>query len=205
MVRLLLVRHGQTVWNVDAVYRGRSDVPLSPHGRVQAECLGRRLAREEITAIYTSPLVRASETAEAIGSLSGVEPVVDPDLIDLDCGEWEGLTDDEVRTKYPDLRNIWLSSPHLVCLPGGESLADVSARVSRVLDRVCSGEGTVVLVSHRVVHKVAVCALLGLDNARFWDIMIDLAGVTEFQCSRRRRVLVRHNDTGHLARAYRDS
>ncbi len=199
MVRLFLVRHGETSWNADAIYRGRSNVPLSATGRVQAACLGRRLSSEGLTAIYTSPLGRATETADAIARHVGVQSVVEPDLTDLHCGEWEGLTDEEVKVRYPELRRTWLATPHLVRLPGGEALDDVLARVSRVLDRICGGEGVVALVSHRVVHKVAICALLGLDTSHFWDIRMDLAGLTEFECSPRRRIMVRHNDTAHLS------
>lgn len=198
MTRVLLVRHGETTCGADHVYRGRSNVPLSPRGQRQAECLGSRLSGEGITAIYSSPLVRAIDTASAIGRSSGVTPVLDPNLTDLDCGEWEGLGDDQVRAQYPELRRKWLSSPHLVRLPGGESLDDVSARVRAVLGGIRSREGTVVLVSHRVIIKSAVCLLLGLDNSRFWDVAVDVAGLTEFRCSGERRVLVRHNDTGHL-------
>lgn len=197
--RLLLVRHGETVWNVDEVYRGRADVPLSDTGKRQAELLGRRLQHEGVTALRTSPLTRAAETAAAIGRRTGVAVEVDSDLNDLDCGEWEGLSDREVKEKYPDLRQRWLSEPHLVRLPGGESLDDVSARVQRVLVAALSELGVVVLVSHRVVHKVAICTLLGLDNSHFWDVRLDVAGITEFECSTRRRVLVRRNDVSHLA------
>jgi broad specificity phosphatase PhoE len=197
--RLLLARHGETVWNADAVYRGRSEVPLSETGRLQAQLLGRKLAEEGVTALHTSPLMRARETAEAIERHVGVAALVDPDLTDLDCGEWEGLSDREVKERYPDLRRTWLSTPQVVRLPGGESLDEVSARVGRVLAEVLSTPGVVVLVSHRVVHKVAICTLLGLDNSHFWDIRLDVAGVSEFECTARRRMLVRHNDTSHLA------
>ena len=199
MTRLLLVRHGETVWNADAVYRGRSEVPLSDTGRLQAQSLGRRLAEDGVTALFTSPLMRARETAEAIERNVGAAARVEADLTDLDCGEWEGLSDLEVKERYPDLRRKWLSTPHLVRLPGGESLEDVSARVDRVLARVLSAPGVVVLVSHRVVHKVVICTLLGLDNSHFWDIRLDVAGVSEFECWARHRVLVRHNDTSHLS------
>lgn len=197
--RLLLVRHGETVWNADAVYRGRSEIPLSETGRSQAELLGRKLAEQGVTALHTSPLMRACETAEAIERHVGVTARVEPDLTDLDCGEWEGLSDREVKERYPDLRRTWLSTPHLVRLPGGETLDEVSARVGRVLAEVLSRPGVVVLVSHRVVHKVAICTLLGLDNSHFWDIRLDVAGVSEFECTAKRRVLVRHNDTSHLS------
>jgi len=199
MTRLLLVRHGETVWNADAVYRGRSEVPLSETGRSQAQLLGRRLAEEGVTALHTSPLTRARETAEAIERHVGVAARVDPDLTDLDCGEWEGLSDLQVKERYPEVRRIWLDTPHLVRLPGGETLDEVSVRVGGVLERVLATPGVVVLVSHRVVHKVAICVLLGLDNSHFWDIRLDVAGVSEFEVSARRRVLVRHNDTSHLS------
>ena len=198
-MRLLLVRHGETVWNADTVYRGRADIPLSDNGRQQAELLGRRLAGEHVTALYTSPLVRAHKTAEAIGRHAGLAVRVEDDLTDIDCGEWEGLSDREVKEKYPEVRRKWLDTPQLVRLPGGEALSDVADRVSHVLARACADAGVVVLVSHRVVHKVAICALLRLDNSHFWDIRLDLAGVSEFECSPKHRVLVRHNDTCHLA------
>jgi broad specificity phosphatase PhoE len=198
LTRLLLVRHGETVWNADAVYRGRSDIPLSETGKRQAQLTGRSLASEGVTALLSSPLVRARETAEAMAAAIGVAVEIDHALIDLDCGEWEGLTDAQVKQRYPDVRRTWLATPHLVRLPGGETLDEVSGRVLPVLERVLSTPGTAVLVSHRVVHKVAICALLGLDNSHFWDIRVDLTGVTEFDCSARRRVLVRHNDTSHL-------
>jgi broad specificity phosphatase PhoE len=104
-----------------------------------------------------------------------------------------------VKERYPEIRRTWLDTPHLVRLPGGETLDEVSIRVGGVLERVLATPGVVVLVSHRVVHKVAICRLLGLDNSHFWDIRLDVAGVSEFECSARRRVLVRHNDTSHLA------
>ena len=198
-MHLLLIRHGETVWNADTVYRGRADIPLSEKGREQAEMLGRRLVREQVTALCASPLVRARETADAIGRHVGLSSHIEPDLTDIDCGEWEGLSDSEVKLRYPDVRRQWLDTPHLVRLPGGEALSDVSARVARVLAAVSNEPGVVVLVSHRVVHKVAICALLGLDNSHFWDIRVDLAGVSEFECSPEHRVLVRHNDTSHLS------
>ena len=199
MTRLLLVRHGETVWNADEVYRGRSEIPLSETGRRQADLVGRCLAHQGVTTLYSSPLMRARETAGAVERHTGVPAGVELDLTDLDCGEWEGLSDREVKERHPDVRKVWLSTPHLVRLPGGESLEDVLARVSRVLDVVLGAPGTVVLVSHRVVHKVAICMLLGLDNSHFWDIRLDVAGITEFECTSQRRVLVRHNDVCHLA------
>ena len=198
MTRLILVRHGETLWNSELVYRGRSEIDLSTRGTWQAECLGVSLAQQEISAIYTSPLSRARQTADAIGRATGVDVADEQGLIDLDCGEWEGLSVEEVKRRNPELSRLWQSSPHLVRLPGGESLDDVTQRVAPLLDNVLRQEGVVVLVSHRVVHKVAICALLGLGNSATWQIQIDTAGVTVFDCAAGRNVLQRHNDTSHL-------
>ena len=199
MTRLILVRHGETEWNSDLVYRGHSDVRLSPRGRWQAERLGIRLARENVSAIYSSPLSRARETADSIGHATGLTVIDEPRLIDLDCGEWEGLSTEEVKRRYPELSRLWLTSPQLVRLPGGESLDDVAQRVSSVLDDVLQKDGVMVLVSHRVVHKVAICALLGIGNSGTWQVQMDLAGITVFERIAGRNVLMSHNETSHLS------
>jgi len=200
MTRLLLIRHGETAWNSDAVYRGRANVPLSRRGRAQAEALGKRLSPEGVSRILTSPLDRARETAEAIGHACNLAAELCEDLTDIDCGEWQGLSDAELKERYPDLRRVWFHAPHTVTLPDGESLDNVRERACRVLREVETEGGTVALVSHRVVNKVLICLLLGLELARFWDIRIDLAAITVFDCVEGRRVLVAHNDTAHLLR-----
>ncbi len=161
--RLLLVRHGETVWNVDEVYRGRADVPLSDMGKRQAELLGRRLQHEGVTALRASPLVRAAETAAAIGRRTGVAVEVDSDLNDLDCGEWEGLSDRESRRKYPDLRQRWLSEPHLVRLPGGSRSRCLGARSARARAALRIRRGRARLAPRRPQSRHL--TLLGLDNS----------------------------------------
>ena len=201
MTRLVLVRHGETEWNSDAVYRGRVDVELSPAGRLQAEMLARRFANRRLMFLGSSPLLRARDTASAIAVASGAELRLVEELVDLDCGQWQGLSDAHVKERFPELRRQWHVAPHTVTLPGGESLSDVEARFARLLERVRGIDGTILLVSHRVVLKVAVCHLLGLDGSHFWDIRVDLAGITEFDLSPARAVLVRHNDVSHLSQA----
>jgi len=198
LTRLLLVRHGETQWNSDAVYRGRADIPLSAKGALQAERLASRLAAEGVSCLATSPLSRARDTAAAIARATGVHARPEDGLTDIDCGEWEGLSDIRVKELYPELRQQWHSAPQEVTLPGGESLRDVEERVKVVLDAVTGNDGTLVLVTHRVVLKVAFCRLLGLGNSHFWDVRFDLAGITEFECTPGRAVLVRHNDVSHL-------
>jgi broad specificity phosphatase PhoE len=200
MLEITLVRHGETDWNVGEVFRGRADVGLNETGLRQAELLGEYLSGSGVRAVYSSPLRRALKTAEAVADCHGLEVNIAPGLIDFDYGEWQGLSRREVKEKYQELYAEWLAYPDRVRMPGGEGLEDVRERGVAVLCEVMEShrEGGVVLVSHRVVNKVLICVLLGLDDSHFWNIRMDTCGITTFSRSGGRLVLTRHNDTSHL-------
>lgn len=202
MNRILLVRHGQTLWNIEEIFRGRADIELDGTGIRQAELLANYLKDREIGTVYSSPLRRARRTAEIVAAPHRVEVRPLPGLIDLDFGKWQGLSVKEVAHKYPELYATWLQHPEQVIMPGGEGLEDVRARAIEVVNRTIGDTGTAVLVSHRVVIKVLICALLGLDNSRFWNIRIDTCGMTTFAYSDSRFVLVEHNNTAFLNPLY---
>lgn len=214
MIRFILVRHGQTEWNRVERYRGRADIPLNEVGIAQAQAVAERLAGVPIAAVYSSPLSRAFETARAIAEKHGHDVETTDALIDIDFGDWQGLTPKEVSEKYPDLHSDWLHHPERVKMPGGESLDDVRARVldfvkelsfprqkeDRGKDLAKRFENqTVVLVSHRVVCKVLLCAVLELDNSRFWQIEQDNVAINTFEWDQRQGFVVHSiNDTCHL-------
>lgn len=199
MTEIILARHGETEWNVEEVFRGRIDVELNETGLRQAELLAEYLSKRKIDAIYSSPLRRAVKTAEIIASHHRLDIKITPGLIDFDCGEWHGLLRQEVKAKYKELYALWVSHPEKVKLPAGESLNDVTKRAMSVLDDVIAQYGgTVVLVAHRVVNKVLICALLGLDNSRFWNIRQDICGITTFIYEDGRFILTEHNNTSFL-------
>lgn len=200
MIELILVRHGETDWNASGIFRGRADVGLNETGRRQAEKLGEYLDREKLVIIYSGPLKRARETAAAIAGRQGIEVAVVANLNDFHFGEWQGLSLQEVAEKYPEFYRDWQDTPEQVRVPGGESLEEVRGRaLPFVEDAVMrGGEGRIVMVTHRVVIKVIVCALLGLDLSHFWNIRIDNGGLTRFNCGDGRLVLARHNDTSYL-------
>jgi broad specificity phosphatase PhoE len=199
MTELILVRHGQTAWNAERIFRGRADVPLDSAGVQQAELLGRYLTNWTLEAIYSSPLRRALDTATIIGRSQRMGIQIAEGLIDFDYGKWQSLPEQEVNRLYPDLLNEWHNNPHNVRTPGGESLQDVTRRAATLVDDVLSEhQGSLVLVSHRVVLKVLICYLLGLDNSHFWNISQDVCGITIFNYTDGRFVLTRHNDTSHL-------
>ena len=199
MTKIILVRHGETEWNVGEVFRGRIDVELNETGIREAELLAKYLSDSRITAIYSSPLKRALRTAEIIASHHDVEVKIAPELIDCDFGEWQGLSLQTVADRYKQLYAEWFKNPHLVNMPAGESLDDVRRRAVRLVDSLLAKyEGTIVLVSHRVVNKVLICALLALDGSHFWNIKVDTAGITIFTYEDGKFVLIKHNDTSFL-------
>jgi len=199
MTEIILVRHGETEWNIKEIFRGRIDIELNDTGTKQAELLAEYLSQVVIEAIYSSPLKRALKTAEVIASYHNLNVEIAPGLIDFDYGEWQGLPHQEVKNKYKELYAEWIKNPHRVKMPGGESLDDVRKRAISVVDSIVSQyEGTIALVSHRVVNKVLICALLGLDNSHFWNIKQDMCGITTFSYQDERFILIKHNDTSYL-------
>jgi broad specificity phosphatase PhoE len=199
VTEIILARHGETRWNAEEVFRGRSDVELNETGIKQAKLLAEYLSDIKIECIYSSPLRRALKTAELIAAYHRLKVEIAPDLTDLDFGQWQGLPHQEVKNKYRELYEEWASHPERVKLPGGESLDDVRERaLPAVSNAVTRYQGTVVLVSHRVVNKVLICALLGLDNSRFWNIRQDTCGITTFGYENERFILTEHNNTSFL-------
>ena len=199
MTEIILARHGQTEWNVEEVFRGQIDVELNQTGLKQAELLAEYLSGQKIEAVYSSPLKRAFKTAEAVARRYKLRVEVVNGLTDCDFGQWQGLHLPEVKDKYSQLYQQWAESPQLVQIPGGESLDEVRERASEVVNGVIAKHsGRVALVSHRVVNKVLICALLGLDNSHFWNIRQDTCTTTVFSYQNGRFVLTKHNDTSYL-------
>jgi phosphoserine phosphatase len=199
MTTIMLIRHGETEWNKEEIFRGRADVELNETGLRQAQLLAEYLADEKISTMYSSPLKRALKTAEKISNYHDIPVNVAPELNDFDYGEWQGLSHVAVKEKYKALYEQWHDNPHLAKIPQGESLEDVRIRAFSLIANVISGnQGNIILVSHRVINKVLICAILGLDNSRFWDIKVDTCGITTFIFENGRFILVRHNDTSFL-------
>ena len=206
MTEIIIVRHGETEWNVSEIFRGRMDVELNETGEKQAELLAEYLSNLKIEAICSSPLRRALKTAGAVAGYHNLDVSIAPGLIDFNFGEWQGLSKQQVEGKYKELYAEWVSHPERVKMPDGESLADVGERAIAVVEEVAGKhEGAAVLVSHRVVNKVIICALLGLDNSHFWNIKLDTCGITVFAYEKGRFILTRHNDTSYLKSARGDA
>lgn len=201
MTCIILVRHGQTEWNRIERFRGRADVPLNEKGLLEAEATGMRVAAEwKPAALYSSPLSRAIKTAEAIAKHFDLHVQIHPGLVDIDYGEWQGLTPDEVRDRWPAELQAWYHQPDEAIIPGGETLAQLRSRGMRAVNELSAqhAEHTIVLVGHTVINRIILLGILGLGNERFWHIKQDTCAINVFEAEKGDFVLVSLNDTCHL-------
>jgi broad specificity phosphatase PhoE len=170
--KLILVRHGQSVGNAQQFMQGQMDTPLTDLGREQAKALAKRLKGYGISAIYTSDLSRAYETAQIVGEELGIEPVPDPRLREIDLGGWSGLTRAEVIARYPEEWKRWEEGKDIEHA-GGESFSQFWERVREVLNEIIDrhrGE-TVLIVAHGGVTRIVASKVLGLG---FREMFTDL-------------------------------
>jgi broad specificity phosphatase PhoE len=204
VTHIILVRHGETEWNRVERFRGRADVPLNAAGLAQAEATGRRIAADFVipVAVYSSPLARAVKTAEAISGHFALAVQVHPGLADIDYGQWQGLTPDEARARWPEIINAWYSAPHMARIPGGETLDDLRARSMAAVNELAARHAgqSIVLVGHTVVNRIILLGVLGLGNDRFWRLRQDTCAVNVFEAESGDFTLVTMNDTCHLRR-----
>ncbi len=198
--RIILIRHGQTPWNQQQVFRGRADIPLDDIGLQQAEALATALEDEPIALVVASPISRAVQTAQPLARAHGLAVIWSEAFTDVDFGSWEGMTADQVERQYPDLYAAWLTHPERVHFPGGEDLGAVGDRAFAALqDLVERNPGqTLALVTHRVVNKVIICRVLGLGDAHFWQIKQDTACLNRLSFGESGWVVECLNDTSHV-------
>ena len=182
-MRIVLVRHGQTEWSASGKHTSTTDLPLTEAGRRAAAALP--LRDRSFALVLTSPRLRARETCE----LAGLSGDIDADLAEFDYGEYEGLTTPEIREKRP-----WWSLWRDGC-PRGERVADVGARVDRVIDRALWADGDVALFAHGHVLRILGARWLGLPASSGASFALDTAAVCELGFERESRVVRKWNVT----------
>ena len=245
---LVLLRHGETEWILRGLFQGQSETPLSATGRRQAELAGARLARQHEpptlpvpagrpVEIVHSPLARTAATAEAVAAAirreaaadgedaSGMVVRPEPGILEIAQGDWEGVHQDEIARRWPDILAGWRRRPWETWAPGGESPAQAQLRVrpalAAVLDRLgldhprgtldrpqvhgYAGAGVAatqpwsILVGHDGVFKIAMLTLFGLPLTHFWMFTMALTGITVVEFRGGRAVVRAANLTEHLA------
>jgi len=199
-VRLIVVRHGETLYNAQSRVTGQSDIPLSALGERQAAALGKRLAAEPLAAIAASDLQRARDTAQAIARYHELPVQEDADLREISFGVWEGAIYDEIVARDADLVQRWLSDPTIYAPPGGETVIQLRDRVVRALERwqTRCPETTILWAVHGGVIEVLLCHLLGVDLKLRWQFRHENASITEIDLGHKDTRVVRLNETAHL-------
>jgi probable phosphoglycerate mutase len=201
-MRLILVRHGETASNRDGLGLGRQDVPLTEKGRLQAEALAEALSTYQIAAVYSSPLRRAVDTGEAIASRHGLEVVADDALTEMDVGEFDGVSFEEMRKRHPEFLVDWLGEKGaLLRMPGAcESLQEVQERACDAIRRMAEQHGreTVVAVSHNFTIHALLCDALHMSVCDFRRLRHDLAAISVIDVRGGVMIVVHMNDVCHL-------
>ncbi len=177
MTLLYLVRHGRTDWNEEGRYQGHLDPPLNAKGREQARTMVQALRQVPFAAIYSSDLQRARETAEALAAGRNLSVRLDPRLREIDVGEWQGLLFTDIMARDPELFKRWDQAPSTMRLPGGETLAEVEARVWAALDDIAAAYPveTVAVTAHGVVISIVRCRLYGRPLDKIWKMKMENA------------------------------
>jgi probable phosphoglycerate mutase len=178
-----LVRHGRTALNAQGRFRGRNDVPLDDRGFVDAAEAAHALVGSGIATAYASPLLRTRQTAEFVARASNARVELEPDLVDLDHGRWEGLTAEEAAASDPEAFERFRRDPRNAEAPGGERLGDVERRVLAVLERVGAEHdgGACAAVSHEIPIRLVVASLAALEGPAMWGFDLPTGSITEIR------------------------
>lgn len=200
LTRFILVRHGETTWNLEGRYQGQIDTPLSPVGVKQGKLVAEALKDIPFEIVYASPLSRSYDTAVMCAELRGLPVIKDERLLEINHGQWEGLHASEIESKYSGLLEKWRSTVVDVQMPGGESIEDVRRRAMEAFyEYIERNEGqTILVVAHDAVNRAVLCDILEMDQSHFWQFKQDntCINVIEYENGKWRLVLL--NSTAHL-------
>ena len=201
-MKLFLVRHGETEWNRSGKFLGQYDVPLNDRGVSQARDVAKAAISWRPTALYSSPLTRTMQVAEQIGKTVGLTVTPYPGLMELDLGQVEGISGQQMRDEWPQLHQVWSDSPETVAMPGGESLVQLEDRAwasfSRVEQSHKDGDN-IVIVSHNFAIRAICGKLLGIPLSHFHRTYLHLSSVCIFDRGRMGWRMLKYNSTGHLS------
>ena len=200
MMRLILVRHGQTEWNAGGRYQGQSNVALSDTGRKQARFLAERFPVRQLDAIYTSDLDRAKETAECVGKRLGLTVYQEKAFRELSFGDWEGLTYQEISSRWPEEAEKLFTAPDELVIPHGETFRDLQ---KRALDKIYSLyerhiDQTVAVFAHGAINKTILAGLMHIPLHYLWSLRQDNTAVNILRLDDGYVMVELINSTSHL-------
>lgn len=201
-MKLFLVRHGETDWNKLGRFQGQNGVALNQRGLAQAKDTARAAIAWQPIALYSSPLCRTMQVAQEISRLVGVAVIPELRLQELDLGELDGVTGEEMQSGWPQVYDTWRNEPAIVVLPGGESLAQLQERAWQAitdLEQAHRGDDIVVVISHNFTIRAICSKLLGMPLANFHRTYLSLGSVSVIESGQRGWRLLSYNSTCHLS------
>lgn len=197
-MELILIRHGETLWNQEGRIQGFCDIDLSDAGLRQARQLAWSLRTCLIHTIYSSPLIRARKTAEIINKYHSAPIHLDPGLREMDNGDFEGLFYQELMAREKDFIRHWLANPASVKMPHGESLLDVQIRAWKVIENALSQRGNCLVVSHNFTIASILCRIKNISLSEFRSVCVEPASKTIIRFRNGSPSIDRFNDRLYL-------
>lgn len=197
-MKLILVRHGETLWNREGRVQGISDIAMSDMGRLQVRRLAESLKNDNIKIIYSSPLQRARETAGIISEFIGIPVQLESGLREMDQGDFEGMSHDELTAKHKPFLHQWLTDPAIVNMPNGESLLEVQERAWKVIDHISGNVENTLIVSHNFTLATIICKINRINLSEFRKAYIGPASKTIINIFDGEARLELLNDRTHL-------
>lgn len=200
-MQLILIRHGETLWNKEGRVQGTSDVELSAAGKKQAELLALSLKDHPLESIHASPLKRAHQTAEIINTFHHLDIQLHWDLMEMDQGDFEGFSFKELMASKKEFLQKWISDPASVKMPNGESLSELQNRAWRITEEIIGKSQNALIVSHNFTIAAILCRLRNISLSEFRSTCVDTASKTIVRLGKEKAIIDLLNDRSHLLEA----
>lgn len=198
-VRLIFARHGQTEWNKEIRFQGKTNVRMTEEGKLQAQSLAERLYSWPLEVIYTSPLDRAVYTAQVIADRHSLTPILLPELQEIDFGSWEGRSIPELDREQHERYSLWRADPFFNPPPGAESWEKLYSRLSRAVKVFLDGNYKhIAVISHGGIMRALYAVFLGLNPHKVWNMDVSNCAMSGVEMRYGRPCLVFANDDLHV-------
>ena len=203
MTKIILIRHGQTEWNLSGRYQGQSDIPLSEEGLKQAECLARNFPLPAVDAVYASDLQRAAVTAKCIAGRFQCPLYLEPALREMNFGDWEGLDYAAIAKQWPEEVQNFFGHPDKLRVPHGETFAQLQQRAVAQIRTIGVKERgkTIAVVAHGAINRTILASALHMPLHYLWSLRQDNTAVNILRIEEDYVMLELMNSTAHLPAA----
>jgi alpha-ribazole phosphatase len=197
---LILIRHGETLYNRSRRYQGHGDMSLTKKGKRQAKEVAIRLRNESLDAIYSSDLKRTRYTAKVINGYHSLKINILPELREIDFGDWEGKTYNEIQKEWKGLLSRWEKEPSKIKIPNGESIKDLAGRVRFTIKKIISNhlDQKIAIITHGGPIRIILMNALGLGADNWWEMITSNGGISIIEYQSKKAKVLLQNDTSHL-------